>query len=87
METEIIITIVSAGISIVTMVVFFVMAYNIGKIARDVRDLKQAGFLFMNNKGVTTNFCPGCRNQYYSMNDEREYCPHCGYLNINKKRK
>jgi hypothetical protein len=81
------ITIISAAISLVTLIVFFVMAYNISKIVKGVKDLKQAGFLFMNKQNINTRRCQGCKTNYYSDDSEREFCPHCGYLNINRKSK
>lgn len=87
MSTEAIITVISAAISLVTLVVFFVMAYNISNMAKDVKLLKQVGFLFMNSHKTTVTRCSGCNENFYSQGLEREYCPHCGYLNINRKSK
>jgi len=80
------ITIISAIISVVMLIVFFIMAYNISKMAKDVKLLKQVGFLFMNGSAITTNRCNGCNEDYFSRENDREYCPHCGYLNLNKKK-
>ena len=75
------ITIISAIVGAIMLIVFFVMAYNLSKIKNHVRQTKmnalRLAFIEGKAKKIT---CNNCKKEYIYLADEYAECPYCFML-------
>jgi len=63
-------------ISLITLIVFFVTAVNIGKISRNIKEINYVIKAWAIEKGLETlTICFYCRKSYIG---NQKKCPHCG---------
>jgi len=72
------ITIISAIVGVIMLIVFFVMADNLNKIKHHVRQAKinalRLAFIDGKAKKIT---CNNCKKEFIYLKDELSECPYC----------
>lgn len=68
-----------AGIlSLIIIIVFFIMAWQIGKILKELRNMKDILMVFAEEKDLVSLIeCPYCHFEFKTINSEKAACPHC----------
>lgn len=68
-----------AGIlSLIMIIVFFIMAWHIGKILKELRNMKDILMVFAEEKNLASRIeCPFCHFEFKTINSEKAACPHC----------
>jgi len=75
--------ILTAIVSFIVLIIFFVMAANIGKIKRDISDIKRVIIAF--GKANDYGSIYKCENCFKLYEGKLAKCPHCGVEKVYDK--
>ncbi len=72
-------TIICGIISLVSLIVFFVMAWNVGKVHSELKDIKLIFMAVAEDKDLVSNLeCPNCNKVIKTVQTEGQIiCPKC----------
>jgi hypothetical protein len=85
MDTNFLITVIAGLFSLFTVIVFFIMAINLGNIRKNVQSIQKMLTSWQQERGYaketgsgSTYICKNCKKKYEGT---LAVCPHCGNPN------